>query len=271
MVFGMCPDSAPGPDGFGGCFYQSCWHIIGVDVISAVRTFFFHGHFPLGMNASFVTRIPKVREALRIEDFRPIVLGNFLYKIIAKIVVDRLGQILSGLISFHQFGFIPGRRIHDCIALASEGVNSLGNHFREGNLVLKVDIRKAFYTLDWNFLLAVLSSWGFSDTFVGWINHILHSARLSILVNGSPEGYFGCSQGVRQGDPLSPLLFCVAEEVLSRRLSRAAATGEISPLFIGRDIVFPSHLLYADDVIIFCRASNANCRAILRILEHYAT
>ena len=71
----MCSDSAPGLDWFGGRFYQSMRHVIGADVISAVRTFFIHGQFPSGMNASFVTLIPKIREALHIEDFRPIVLG----------------------------------------------------------------------------------------------------------------------------------------------------------------------------------------------------
>lgn len=268
-VFGMSPDSAPGPDGFGGRFYQDMWHIVGVDVTSAIRSFFFHGDFPSGINASFVTLIPKLRDATRIEDFRPIVLGNFLYKIVTKILADRLGSLLNNLLSFHQFGFIPGRRIHDCIALASEGVNGLGLPCRDGNMVLKIDIRKAFDTLNWAFLLEVLKSWGFSNIFIGWINFILKSARLSVLLNGAPVGYFSCSQGVRQGDPLSPLLFCLAEEVLSRLLTHASDSGKLSPLFLGRNVSFPSHLLYADDVIIFCRATSKNCRRIIKILNTY--
>lgn len=270
VVFGMSPDSAPGPDGFGGRFYQSMWHIIGPETCAAIRAFFVHGSFPSGLNSSFVTLIPKVQDAVRIEDYRPIVLGNFLYKIITKILADRLGPILSATLSFHQFGFIPGRRIHDCIALASEGVNGLGRRCSNGNLILKVDIRKAFDTLRWSFLLRVLSLLGFSPTFVAWIDYLLHSAKLSILINGAPEGYFSCSQGVRQGDPLSPLLFCVAEEVLSKMIARAANSGELSSLFLGRNISFPSHLLYADDVIVFCRATQANCRALLRIFTQYA-
>ena len=268
-VFGMSPDSAPGPDGFNGKFYQSMWHIVGPDVISAIRTFFIHGHFPAGLNASFVTLIPKFKDAIRIEDFRPIVLGNFLYKIVTKILSERLGPILADLLSFHQFGFVPGRRIHDCIALASEGVNSLNIRHLDGNIALKVDIKKAFDTVSWDFLLEALRHLGFSSTFIDWITFILHSAHLSVLINGAPEGYFPCSQGVRQGDPLSPLLFCIAEEALSCLLTHSTSTGMLSPLFIGRDISFPSHLLYADDVIIFCRATFSNCREILHILNRY--
>lgn len=269
VVFGMNPDSAPGPDGFGGKFYQRMWHIVGEDVANAVRSFFIHGEFPSGFNASFVTLIPKLKDATRIEDFRPIVLGNFLYKIITKILSDRLGSILSNLLSYHQFGFIPGRRIHDCIALASEGVNSLGLRCMDGNMVIKIDIRKAFDTLNWDFLLEVLRIMNFSDSFIAWVRFILHSARLSVLINGAPEGYFSCSQGVRQGDPLSPLLFCLAEEIFSRLLTHSASIGELSPLFLGRNITFPSHLLYADDVIVFCRASTSNCRTLLKILRCY--
>lgn len=84
---------------------------------------------------------------------------------------------------------------------------------------VKVDIRKAFDTMGWNFLLLVLKTFGFHPVFCDWIRAILHSARLSVLVNGSIVGVFPCKRRVRQGDPLSPLLFCLAEEMLVERLS----------------------------------------------------
>jgi len=89
-----------------------------------------------------------------------------------------------------------------------------------GNLAFKVDISKAFDTLDWKFLLRVLEQFRFSETFCKLIDTILHSAKLSICINGAQQDYFSCSRGVRQGDPLSHLLFCLAEDVLSRSLTK---------------------------------------------------
>jgi len=79
-----------------------------------------------------------------------------------------------------------------------------------------------------------------------------------VLVNGKAVGFFSCSRGVRQGDPLSPLLFCIAEEVLSRALSMATAAGRITPMTYCRGVSFPTHILYADDVMIFCTGTKSN-------------
>lgn len=110
-VFEMSPNSAPGPDGFSGQFFHSSWEIIGQDTIDAVTSFFIHGSFPDGLNASFVVLIPKSGHANKVEDYRPIVLGNFLYMIISKILATRLGPIVASFASANQFGFIHNRRI----------------------------------------------------------------------------------------------------------------------------------------------------------------
>ncbi len=91
---------------------------------------------------------------------------------------------------------------------------------------------------------------------------ILQSARLSVLVNGKVVGFFSCSCGVRQGDPLSPLLFCLAEEVLSRALSIASTTGQLTPMSYCRGVSLPTHILYADDVLIFCIGTKRNIRML---------
>ena len=107
-VFSLSADSAPGPDGYNGHFFHRFWDVVQFDVQKAVRYFFSKGRIPKGFNASFVTLIPKLVDAKRVEDFRPIVLGNFMYKIIAKILASRFGIIMAKVTSFNQFGFVSG-------------------------------------------------------------------------------------------------------------------------------------------------------------------
>ncbi|KAL8484907.1 hypothetical protein ACS0TY_027271 [Phlomoides rotata] len=99
---------------------------------------------------------------------------------------------------------------------------------------------------------------------------VLSLARLSILINGSPHGYFGCSRGVRQGDPLSPLLFCIVEDVLARLIDRAVSLQTFHPAFALNRFYCPTYLLYADDILIFCEASRGNARCLKSILVTYA-
>lgn len=170
---------------------------------------------------------------------------------VSKIIATRLNAVADLIVSENQFGFISGRHIHDAIALASEGVNCLHRVSASKNMAFKVDIRKAFDTLRWDFIQHVLNCFGFPIIFCNWIASIFSCARLSILINGSPCGYFQCSRGVRQGDPISPILFGLAEDVLSRMLSKATSIGNLAPMRMCRGIYFPTHILYADDVLLF--------------------
>jgi hypothetical protein len=117
--------------------------------------------------------------------------------------------------------------------------------------------------------LSVLRSFGFHPIFYGWVEEILSSARLSILVNGKAVGFFCCLRGVRQGDPLSPLLFYIAEEVLSRAITLACDTGKLRPMSYCRGVQLPTHVLYADDAMIFCKATKSNICCILHIFQLY--
>jgi len=153
--------------------------------------------------------------------------------------------------------------------MASEVINLLSKKQFGGNIAIKVDIRKAFDTLDWNFLLEVLRQFGFSNLFCTWIMEIFHSAHLSILFNGNVVGYFPCQQGVRQGDPLSPLLFVLAEEVLSRSLEMERISNNLPPMSYCRGMSLPTHILYADDVFICGVGSKKNIHCLLRVFQFY--
>jgi hypothetical protein len=269
-VFALNKHGAPGPDGFNAFFFQTYWEIISKDVVEAVIQFFISSWLIPNMNANTVVLIPKKDNADSIGHYRPIALANFKYKIISKILADRLAQILPSIISKEQRGFIKGRQIKDCICLTSEIVNMLHKKSYGGNLAIKIDIAKAFDTIDWNFLLNVLKAFGFHSTFCNWIKVILESAKLSISINGKQEGYFSCSRGVRQGDPLSPLLFCLAEEVLSRGITNLVNAGQLKLIQGIRNNTIPSHCLYADDVMIFCKGSKSNVQVLSQFFAKYA-
>ncbi|PNX83757.1 ribonuclease H, partial [Trifolium pratense] len=264
-VFSLNKDSAPGPDGFGAFFFQTYWDIIHHDVINAVLQFFTSGWIMPNFNCNTLILIPKSTSADSIDQFRPIAMANFKFKIISKVLADRLANIMPSIISKEQRGFIQGRNIKDCICLTSEAINLLHKKTFGGNVDLKIDISKAFDTLDWSFLLKVLKQFGFNSTFCHWIEVILSSANLSISINGTLHGFFHCTRGVRQGDPLSPLLFCLAEEVLSRGISKLVTEGSLDLIKCSRNTFVPSHCLYADDIMVFC-SGKISCLNALKIL-----
>jgi ribonuclease HI len=177
---------------------------------------------------------------------------------------------LPNLVSDEQKGFIKDRDIKDCICTASEAANLIHNKARGGNIALKIDITKAFDTLDWSFLITVLKKFGFNDIFCNWIQVILHSAFLSISINGKSHGYFNCRRGVRQGDPLSPLLFCLAEDVLSRSITKLVSEGKLNLIKGTRNFTVPSHCFYADDLMIYCKGNLAGLHALKDLFSTYA-
>ncbi|XP_057803558.1 uncharacterized protein LOC131018881 [Salvia miltiorrhiza] len=118
---------------------------------------------------------------------------------------------------------------------------------------------------------AVLRANNFHENFIRWISIIFSSARISIFYNGNLSGYFACSRGVRQGDPLSPILFGIAEDVLSHLFINCVNSRHLQPMSFSRASNFPTHLLYADDILIFCKASQKNARKIKEILDYYGS
>lgn len=136
-------------------------------------------------------------------------------------------------------------------------------------MALKIDVRKAFDTMRWEFLLHVLECLGFDGHFRELISSILKSARLSISINGKLEGFFACSRGVRQGDPLSPLLFSIGEEVLSRMMTYKGGIRWLQPAEAKMGVLVPSALLYADDIMVFCTATKENVLLIKDIFSQY--
>lgn len=159
-----------------------------------------------------------------------------------------------------------GRNILDGILIANEIVDGWKSSKKKG-LVHKLDFEKAYDSINWEFLFSMLANFGFGDKWVPWIRECVSSARLSILVNGSPTGEFSPQRGLRQGDLLSPFLFIIVAEGHNVLLSRALELEVIKGVRVGVGGVPLSHLQFADDSMLFCEAEVVEVVNIKRILR----
>jgi hypothetical protein len=183
-----------------------CFDVLGPDLLWVIEESRRKGHIHNPINATFIALIPKTDNPTSFEDFWPISLCNCLYKIISKVISRRLKVILSKHISGEQFGFLEGRKIHEAIGVAQEGLHNIKLKKLRAT-VIKLDLSKAFDRVNWLYIRMLLIHLGFGLEFVNWIMACLNSVSFSILLNGSTTTFFQAERGIRQGCPLSPLLF----------------------------------------------------------------
>ncbi|GKA98844.1 RNA-directed DNA polymerase, eukaryota [Tanacetum coccineum] len=258
-------NKSPGPDGYTFEFFRRFWNFIGPDFCSAVLCFFDHGFFPRGCNSSFIALIPKVTDTKFVTDFRPISLIGSVYKVVTKILANRLAMVISDLISNTQSAFVAGRQILDGPFILSE-VLAWCKRKRKQAIIFKVDFAKAYDSVRWDFLLDVLQAFGFGPSWCKWIRGIFSSNMASILVNGSPTAEFPFFCRLKQGDPLAPLLFILVMESLHISVSRAVNDGVFKGLQIQGSMSL-SHLFYADDAVFIGEWSDDNLDNLIRILN----
>jgi len=260
-------DKSPGPDGWNVEFFLQFWDLIGAEVLELVEESRLAGHVSGGLNSTFIALIPKISKATSYNDFRPISLCNFLYKIISKVIAERLKPWLSRVISPEQFGFLKDRQIFDAVGAAQEGIHSIKDRKIKASL-MKVDLNKAYDRVDWGYLRLLLLHIGLSGNVVRWIMACVTSVNFAVLVNGSPSGFFKSSRGLRQGCPLSPLLFLLIIEGLSRSISLAKERGFIKGVVISGNLSL-THLLFVDDVLIFGRKCALEWMWYYRIIKEF--
>lgn len=217
---GINSNKCPGPDGINATYIKEFWYIISDDVCEMAEVFNKNFIFPLGLNSSFISLIPKKDCPSLVTNYRPISLIICTLKIILKLLAERLSRVLKFIVSEEQFGFVKGRTISKSVVIVKEIVHSMHRREVEG-LILKIDFEKAFDSVKWSFLFEVLQEFGFGKKWKSWLEAIFKSARLSVLINGSPSKEFSIGRGLRQGDPLSPLLFILVGEVLHLLLEKS--------------------------------------------------
>eukprot|EP00253_Pinus_taeda_P031554 PITA_31554 len=222
-----------------------------------------------GMNATFITLIPKTNNSEEAQGFRPIALCNVIYKIIATLVAKRLKPLLPSIISPEQTGFVEGRKILDGLVVAQEMIHSLNQHKRKG-MMIKLDLSKAYDRLNWRYLCAVLAAYDFEKRWIEWIFSMVSTPIFSILVNSNPSKPFNASRGIRQGDPLSPFLFILAADGLGRIIKRESRRNKLRGLKLWGNNLAITHQQFVDDIMLFGEVSLREVRIIKEVLEVFS-
>uniref|UniRef100_A0A803QD75 Reverse transcriptase domain-containing protein n=1 Tax=Cannabis sativa TaxID=3483 RepID=A0A803QD75_CANSA len=275
-TFQLAHDKAPGLDGFSGNFFQKNLHLLGPEIISAALSFL-NGDVDLSaINQTLIVLIPKRPNPEQITEYRPISLCSTFYKIISRVLVNRLKPILSRIISPTQSAFLSDRLISDNIIIGQEVMHSL-SHRKTGRLgwmALKLDMAKAFDRVEWVFIRKVMERYSFPQRFIDLIMACVSTATFSFSINQQVLGQVKPSRGIRQGDPLSPYLFLLCSEGLSslihhktqQRQPRSHSLG----IKIARRAPTISHLFFTDDSLLFSSASIEAATSIQNILHDYS-
>ncbi|GKV04742.1 hypothetical protein SLEP1_g16855 [Rubroshorea leprosula] len=228
-------DSAksPGPDGFNFRFIKEMWEVIKPEVIAFIQEFHKHG---------------------------------VMYKIIAKLLANRLRKVLPKVIGEQQMAFIGGRQLVDGVIIANEVIDEVKRK-KKNCFIFKVDFEKAYDKVCWEFLDYMMKRLGFNETWRRWILECLKSSSISVLINGSPTSQFSVSKGIRQGDPLLPFLFLIVAEGLNGLVTSAVEKGIYKGVRVGNEGVMVSHLQFADDTVFFGEASEDNIKGVKTIMR----
>ncbi|CAL1413727.1 unnamed protein product [Linum trigynum] len=226
---------------------------------------------PEGWNDTHIVMVPKVDNPERINQFRPISCCNFIYKIISKIKATRLKKWTPDLVSELQMAFTGGRLIQDNIIIVHEALHHFKNHKldRRRDMMLKLDMKKAYDMVDWECLETLLMKYGFDNKWCKWVSACIRSVRFSILFNGEATDFFRPSRGIRQGDPLSPFLFILMYNALTFLIDKTVEENHLKGIRLNARCPVLTHCLFADDTVIFGKANLQGAQKILDLIGEY--
>ena len=217
---------APSLNGFNVDFFKACWKTVKHDILEVVEDSRRCKKVLKAFTASFVALIPKKENAMTPDGFIAISLCNVVYKIISKVIVNRLKALLPALVSEEKIGYVEGRQILNNIIQAHEVVHSLKSN-KQASMIIQLDLVKSYDKVSSSYIRVVLKAYGFDQNWIRWVMALVTMTSFSILLNGAPSRLFTPSRGLRQGDLLSPSLFVLMMEGLGRVIKMANAERRI--------------------------------------------
>ncbi|XP_060974183.1 uncharacterized protein LOC133039333 [Cannabis sativa] len=241
------------------------------NLINATCDFFASATFPNHLNDTNLVLVPKKKSPSSMSDLRPIALCNVSYKVIAKVLANRMKLLIDHIISPTQSAFIPGRLISDNIIIAFEVMHYLKRkvHGKKGYMALKLDMSKAYDRVEWGYLQAIMLQMGFDHRWVTLIMACVTSVRYSIFHDGHVMGPITPSRGIRQGDPLSTYLFMICAEGFSALISKFERERLLQGCCVAQGAPMVSHMVFADDSYVFCQAHNGSAGSVLSLLRQF--
>jgi hypothetical protein len=264
----MPSDKAPWPDGFTRAFFKSCWDIIKGDLMRVIGSFEnLHGENLHWLNSANVALLPKKDGAEEVADFRPINLIHGIARIISKMLAIRLAPFMNDLVSNAQSAFIKKRSIHDNFLYVKNLATRFNKSTTPALLLHKLDIRKAFDSISWDCMLDLLQRRGFPSRFRNWIASLFTSLTSRVFLNGVVGMPIKHWRGLRQGDPLSPLLFVLAIDPLALTLENATRSCLLHKLR-GRGTILRTSL-YTDDAAVFVAPIKQDIQNLAVILHRF--
>ena len=248
----MAGGKSPGVDGFPAELYQRFWNLLGEDFVEVMNYCCETGRLTATQRSGIITLLHKRGDYLNMKNWRPITLLCVDYKIVAKVLANRLLNVLPSVINTDQCCGVPGRNPSENCRLLKDIISDV-NHHKTGAALLSLDQEKAFDRVEWSYLQRVLKRMNFGDSFCHWVSLLYTDIFSAIQINGDLSPQFRVSRGVRQGCPLSPLLYVIIAETIA-----CAVRG--NPLIDGYPLPSTRRVKicqYADDTSIVVRSDSA--------------
>ena len=261
----MKPNKSPGSDGFTVEFYKYFWNELKYPMLRSFNETFDRELLSGSQRLGVITCLPKPGKPKEyMKNWRPISLINVDYKILSGVISNRIKMCLDPLISSCQKGFVAGRYIGECTRLISDIIHNLKKTKKPG-ILLMIDFEKAFDSLEWSFIDKTLKYFNFGENIQKWIKIFYNQIESCIINNGHVTERFKLSRGVRQGDPLSPYLFILCAEILTRAIKN---DNNIKGINIDDSEYILSQL--ADDTTIFLEKNKDSYNSCMELLIKFS-